>query len=46
MESPESKNLKIIFDNDQTKDLIKLLSKDIKTENLMKELIKLSKSKK
>jgi len=46
MESPESKNLKKLFNDDQTKDLINLLSKDIKTEDLIKKLIKLSKPKK
>lgn len=46
MESTESKNLKTIFNDDQTKNLIELLSNNIKIEDLIKELVKLSKSKK
>ena len=46
MESTESKYLKQIFDDDLVKSLIDLLGKDIKPENLLEELIKLSKSKK
>ena len=46
MESIESKYLKQIFDDDQIKNLLDLLGKDIKPEDLLTELIKLAKSKK